>query len=84
MDQPETQVRVERRTSMQSPEIRLIRMKEVMAICAMSKSSIYEAIRKDGFPKPVRLYGRTSAWIKSEVLQWAQLRIQASRAASLL
>ena len=84
MDQPEIHVRVERRTSMQSPEIKLIRMKEVMAICAMSKSSIYEAIRKEGFPKPVRLYGRSSAWIKSEVLQWAQLRIQASRAASLL
>ncbi|MBC7684541.1 MAG: AlpA family phage regulatory protein [Bdellovibrionales bacterium] len=81
MDQPEMQVRVERRTSMQSPEIRLIRMKEVIAICAMSKSSIYEAIKKEGFPKPVRLHGRTSAWIKSEVLLWAQLRIQASRAA---
>jgi prophage regulatory protein len=84
MDQPEMQVRVERRTSMQSTEVRLIRMKEVMAICAMSKSSIYEAIKKEGFPKPVRLYGRSSAWIKSEVLQWAQLRIQASRAANPL
>ena len=84
MDQPETQIKIERRTPAQSTEVRLIRMKEVMAICAMSKSSIYEAIKKEGFPKPVRLFGRTSAWIKSEVLQWAQLRIQASRAENSL
>lgn len=80
MDQPEIQIRVERRAAPQSLEIRLIRLKEVTAICGMSKSSIYEAIKDGGFPKPVRLYGRSSAWIMSEVLQWAQLRISAFRA----
>ena len=76
---PEAQVRVERRSGSLSPDVRFMRLKDVVATCGLSKSSIYDAIKKGEFPKPVRLYGRTSAWIKSEVLQWAQSRIKASR-----
>ncbi len=79
MDQPVTDARVERRAS-QPPELRFIRLKEVAELCGLSKTTIYEAIKHAGFPKPVRLYGRTSAWLKSEVLDWAALRISAFRA----
>ena len=79
MDQPATTLRVDRRAK-QPPEIRFIRIKEVTAICGMSKTTVYEAIKHAGFPKPVRLYGRTTAWVKSEVLQWVQLRADAFRA----
>ena len=79
MDQSATNTRVDRRVK-QPPEIRFIRIKEVTAICGMSKSTVYEAIKHAGFPKPVRLYGRTTAWDKCEVLQWAQLRKDAFRA----
>jgi prophage regulatory protein len=62
-----------------SLELRLIRLKEVLAICGKSRSSVYEAIKKGEFPSPVKLRGRSSAWIKSEVLQWAEACIRASR-----
>ncbi|MQA21686.1 helix-turn-helix transcriptional regulator [Rugamonas rivuli] len=60
-------------------DLRLIRIKEVLAICGMSRSSIYDAIKKGEFPAPVKLRGRSSAWIWSEVIQWAEGCIKASR-----
>ena len=35
----------------QSSELRFIRLKEVLAICGKSRSSIYEAIKKGEFPR---------------------------------
>lgn len=58
-------------------EVRFIRLKEVLAICGKSRSSVYESIKKGTFPAPVKLGGRSSAWVKSEVLQWAETCIQA-------
>jgi prophage regulatory protein len=60
-------------------ELRFIRLKEVLAICGKSRSSVYEAIKKGEFPAPIKLHGRSSAWIKSEILQWAEGCIRASR-----
>jgi prophage regulatory protein len=60
-------------------ELRFIRLKEVLAICGKSRSSVYDAIKKGEFPAPIKLHGRSSAWIKSEVLQWAEACIRASR-----
>ena len=60
-------------------ELRLIRLKEVLAICGRSRSSVYEAIKKGEFPAPIKLHGRSSGWIKSEILQWAEGCIRESR-----
>lgn len=60
-------------------ELRLIRLKEVLAICGKSRSSVYDAIKKGEFPAPIKLHGRSSAWIKSEILQWAEGCIRATR-----
>lgn len=60
-------------------ELRFIKLREVLAICGKSRSSIYAAVRDGAFPAPVKLGGRSSAWIKSEVLQWAQACIDSSR-----
>lgn len=68
-------------TSDEHVELRFIRLKEVLAICGKSRSSIYEAIKKGNFPPPIKLHGRSSAWIKSEILQWAEDCIRASRTA---
>jgi prophage regulatory protein len=62
-----------------SPEVRLIRLSEVLAICGKSRSSVYELIQKGAFPAPVKLGGRSSAWIKAEVLAWVENCIRASR-----
>lgn len=62
-----------------SPELCFIRLKEVLLICGKSRSSVYASIRDGNFPAPVKVGGRSSAWVKSEVLQWAQGCIDCSR-----
>jgi prophage regulatory protein len=63
----------------QAAEVKFIKLTEVLAISGKSRSSIYDAIKKGEFPAPVKVGGRASAWIKSEVLQWTQNCILASR-----
>ncbi|MFS2024857.1 helix-turn-helix transcriptional regulator [Massilia sp. CT11-137] len=42
-------------------------MKKVLAICDKSRSSVYGAIKKGIVPcTPIKLQGRSSAWIMSE------------------
>lgn len=79
MDQQAIDTVIERRASSNRADIRFIRLKEVMAICGKSRSSVYDAIKRGAFPKPVKLQGRSAAWIKSEVEQWAVQCIRASR-----
>jgi prophage regulatory protein len=67
----------DRRTGTEKKEIRFIRLKEVLSICGKSRSSVYDAIKKGHFPKPVKLHGRSTAWVRSEVEQWAQECIDA-------
>lgn len=57
----------------------LIRLPEVKALCALSRSCIYDAVKRRTFPAPVKLNGRPSAWIKQEVQHWINTRINASR-----
>lgn len=66
-------------TATPAVEVKFIKLIEVLAISGKSRSSVYDAIRKGEFPAPVKVGGRASAWIKSEVLQWTQDRIRASR-----
>ena len=77
MDHPDSNPRIERRATTRPAEVRFIRMKEVLAICGKSRSSVYEAIQKGEFPKPVKLGGRSSAWVKCEIDQWLRARMTA-------
>ena len=75
---------VERRTGQQSPalstpELCFIRLNEVLSICGKSRSSVYESIKNGNFPAPVKVGGRSSAWVKREVLEWAQNCVDVSR-----
>jgi prophage regulatory protein len=71
MDQQAVDVAAERRVSSNHANVRFLRLKEVLAICGKSRSSVYDAIKKGDFPKPVKLSARSSAWVASEVEQWA-------------
>ncbi|WP_426209806.1 helix-turn-helix transcriptional regulator [Massilia sp. TWP1-3-3] len=77
MEQSQVPGWIDRRASSRLPDVRFIRMKEVLAICGKSRSSVYEAMQKGEFPRPVKLGGRSSGWVKSEIEQWAQARIKA-------
>lgn len=37
---------------------------------SMSKSTVYRAIENDGFPKPIKLSGRSVGWFLDEVEDW--------------
>lgn len=79
MDQLDMVSRGERRVLTPTTDVRFIRLKEVLTICGKSRSSVYEAIQRGEFPKPVKLRGRSSGWIKSEIELWVQACIKASR-----
>lgn len=63
----------------QNTEFRFLRIRDVMAMCGKSRSSIYDAVKKGEFPAPVKLGERTSAWVLSEILSWAEGRITTTR-----
>lgn len=72
----------ERRVEPSMGEERFIRLGEVLATCGKSRSSVYAGIKEGTFPAPVKLQGRSSAWLRSEVLRWMQTCIEASRPAN--
>lgn len=69
----------ERRAAPPGTELRFIRLKEVLALCGKSKTSLYNAMKKGEFPQAVKLGGRSSAWVKSEVDAWIQQCIRSHR-----
>ena len=48
----------------------LINIKEVERSVGLKKSSIYERISNNEFPKPKKLGSRTSSWVRGEVEEW--------------
>ncbi|PSV44868.1 AlpA family transcriptional regulator [Photobacterium indicum] len=55
--------------------MRLIRLKEVMNITGLGRSSIYKFMDEERFPKSVSLGDRAVAWVESEVEMWIEERI---------
>ena len=61
------------------PNQKLCRLPEVIARTGLTRSTIYELMLKDEFPSQVRLAGRTVGWVESEIEDWIDSRINASR-----
>ncbi len=51
---------------------RLVRLPEVLRLCAVSRSTLYNKVAKGQFPKQVRLGANIVAWYESDVLAWMQ------------
>lgn len=60
----------------------MLRRPQVEAVTGLSCSTIYQLIGKGQFPRPVRIGVRTVAWIQSEVVDYIESRIAASRQAA--
>ena len=60
----------------------ILRLPAVKARTGLSRSTIYLRVSDGKFPKPVSLGGRAVGWIESEVQQWLEQRIEASRKAA--
>ena len=55
------------------------RLPEVMARTGLSRSAIYDKMKKGEFPLSINLGLRAVGWLADEVEQWIQDRIDASR-----
>jgi prophage regulatory protein len=53
----------------------MLKIKKVLKMTGLSRSSIYAYIEKGKFPKQVRLGVRSVAWIEEEVVAWLDARI---------
>ncbi|EPC7688857.1 AlpA family transcriptional regulator [Providencia stuartii] len=53
-------------------------MKFITHLTGLTDKWFYKLIQEGEFPKPIKL-GRSSRWLKSEVEQWLNERITASR-----
>ncbi|MDM8358824.1 helix-turn-helix transcriptional regulator [Pandoraea communis] len=54
-----------------------MRLPEVMAVCGLPMSTVYDGVRRGDFPKPVPLTGKNVAWLASEIRHWMETRIAA-------
>jgi prophage regulatory protein len=59
----------------------ILRLPEVKRSTGLSRSTIYLRVAEGTFPRPVGLGGRAVGWLESEVQDWLQRRIDASRKA---
>ena len=50
--------------------MRLIKLKEVLHITGLSRSTVYRFMSAGGFPMKVELGGNSVAWVESEVEEW--------------
>jgi prophage regulatory protein len=55
--------------------VRILRLKVLKEATGLSRSSIYEQMANDDFPKPIPLGPRAVGWVESEVLAWQRKRI---------
>ena len=55
--------------------MKLLKMRDVMDLTSLAKSTIYKYIDTEGFPKQVKLGSGSVAWVESEVLEWIEEKI---------
>jgi prophage regulatory protein len=59
-----------------------LKLPQVIALTALSRSSIYAFIQKNAFPAPVKISGaggRSVAWTASSIAAWQNACINASK-----
>lgn len=60
----------------------ILRLPAVKARTGLSRSTVYLRVAEGTFPKPVSLGGRAVGWVESEIQQWLEQQIEASRKAA--
>jgi prophage regulatory protein len=58
---------------------RILRLPAVKEVTGLSRSTVYLRIAEGKFPKPLSLGGRAVGWLESDIHDWLQQRIEASR-----
>ena len=60
-------------------DTRFIRLKEVMERTSLSRSTIYQMMSAGGFPSQIPIGRRAVGWLKREIDEWIETRINESR-----
>ena len=55
--------------------MRILRMKTVIEITGLARSTVYKYVAEGIFPKPISLGGRSVGWLESEIHSWIQSRL---------
>lgn len=55
----------------------MLKLKDVMKMTGLSRSTIYAYIEQGIFPAQVKIGARSVAWIEKEVNEWINSRIMA-------
>lgn len=58
-----------------TPLPKLIRARDVLKICPLSKSGLHLAVKAGRFPQPIHISERSIAFVESEVREWLQSRM---------
>ncbi len=59
--------------------ITILRLPDVKKHTGLSRSTIYLRISEGKFPKPISLGGRAVGWVESDINNWIDEQIKASR-----
>ncbi len=57
----------------------ILRLPQVIERCGIRRSSIYAQMNAGKFPKPIQLGLRAVGWVDSDIDEWLQGKISASR-----
>lgn len=58
---------------------RIIRLNEVKHLTGLSKSTIYLLIRKEVFPKSIKITDRTSGWMENDISDWIKSKTEGNK-----
>jgi len=58
---------------------KIIRLPAVKAKTGLSRSSIYLRMSKNEFPKSISLGDRAIGWLESDIEQWIEEKVSASK-----
>lgn len=61
--------------------LNILRRKQVEARTGLSRSTIYQMMAEEKFPKAIQLSAQSVGWLSSEIDGWINSRISASRPA---
>jgi prophage regulatory protein len=54
---------------------KFVKLKEVIKITTLSKSSIYRLMSEGDFPSQIPLGARSVVWVRAEIEEWCTKRI---------
>ncbi|MGU5712768.1 helix-turn-helix transcriptional regulator [Aeromonas caviae] len=52
--------------------MKLLKLKDVIAMTSLSKASVYRQMNAGTFPLPIRIGPRSVSWILSEIEEWIE------------